>query len=150
MANDSTNVEAAPKIDLSDACFSIQIGDGVKRSLIRHFQQRLQGVLRRLGINPDDGALIKADVLEREAWRLADRAISDARLQIDDVLDSAIHLWPGRPAQAWLGEYLTQATSQAWREFLDDGLSFDTFLAVATDAPVAIEGCTATKQEGEP
>ena len=112
-----------PEIDCQDCSYSIEIGDGVRRSAIRHFTRFLDAQIAARGFNPHDGALFERDQIEAKAWVLADEALLTAKVEIADVIETAIQIEEGRQsAAALLTEYLPDVVAQIGRDFLDDPL----------------------------
>jgi hypothetical protein len=123
-----------PSIDTNDCSYSLRIGGGVKRSLIRHFTARLHEAIRDAGADPADAALIDQEVVDRHAWDLAENAIDAAMLDIYDYLDDVIHLnMVAAPER--LSECLEAVANNTWNEFAGDGLQLPLFLQLASDAP---------------
>jgi hypothetical protein len=123
-----------PSIDTSDCSYSLRIGGGVKRSLIRYFTARLHEAIRNASADPGDAALIDQAVVDRHAWDLAESAIDLAMLEIDDYLDDVIHL-NMMTAPMRLSGCLELIVTNTWNEFAGDGLQLPLFLQIASDAP---------------
>ena len=110
-----------PEIDCQDCSYSIEIGDGVRRSLIRHFTRFLDAQIAARGFNPHDGALFEREQIEARAWALADEAIQVAKALIDDFIGAVIQMRQGEQTAAdLLSENLPDVTAQVGRDFLDD------------------------------
>jgi len=75
-------------IDCTDCSLAIEIGDGVKRALVRHFAAFIAGQLAARGVStPAEGA---PDKIEGEAWRLAARVLREVRADIDGAVDETL------------------------------------------------------------
>lgn len=75
-------------IDCTDCYLAIEIGDGVKRSLIRHFAGFITGqlALREVAAQSDTAR----DKIDRDAWRLAARVLYEVEAEIDGALDETL------------------------------------------------------------
>jgi hypothetical protein len=75
-------------IDCTDCYLAIEIGDGVKRSLIRHFTGFITGqlTLREVAAQTDTAR----DKVDRDAWRLAARVLHEVEAEIDGALDETL------------------------------------------------------------
>jgi len=112
-----------PEIDYRDCNYSIDIGDAVKRSLIRHFIRFLDAKIAERGFDPHDEALFDRDQIEAKAWALADEALLVAKGLIDDIIESAIQIEQGRQsASELLAQYLPDVATETARNFLNDEL----------------------------
>ena len=60
-------------LDCSACWLTIDVGDSMKRSLIRHFIAFLKHELQKHGVELDD------DIIEGDAWELTDRFISEMK-----------------------------------------------------------------------
>ena len=75
-------------IDCTDCYLAIEIGAGVKRSLVRHFTGFITGqlALREVAAQTDAAR----DKVDRDAWRLAARVLYEVEAEIDGALDETL------------------------------------------------------------
>src|SRR6202000_352464 len=75
-------------IDCSDCYLTIEIGDGVKRALIRHFAGFIAAQLAtRDVVAKSDTA---HDKIDRASWRVAARALEEGGAEIEGALDETL------------------------------------------------------------
>jgi GGDEF domain-containing protein len=77
-------------IDCTDCSLAIEIGDGVKRALVRHFAAFIAGQLAIRGMGATVTAAGTPDKIDDEAWRLAARVLREVRADIDGALDETL------------------------------------------------------------
>lgn len=75
-------------IDCSDCYLAIEIGDGVKRALVRHFGGFIAERLAACGIAARTGAA--REKIDRDAWRLAARVLREVDTELDGALDETL------------------------------------------------------------
>lgn len=75
-------------IDCTDCYLAIEIGDGVKRALVRHFTGFIAGQLASRDIAIQSEAA--RDKIDRDAWRLAARVLREVEDEIDGALDETL------------------------------------------------------------
>lgn len=75
-------------IDCTDCYLAIEIGDGVKRSLVRHFARFIGERLAARGVAAGDDSA--QDRIEREVWRLATRVLADVQAELPGALDETL------------------------------------------------------------
>jgi len=107
------------KINCEDSRFVIEIGDGVRRSLIRHFVNYLVATIEKRGFNARDTVLFNQDVIEAEAWRLTNIVITRARLDLDDISDDLRS--SEKSASEIVAEEIDSAVSETELEYLGKG-----------------------------
>jgi hypothetical protein len=107
------------KINCEDCWFVIEIGDGVRRSLIKHFMKYLVATIEKRGFNARDPLLFNRDVIEAEAWRLTNIVITRARLGLDGVSDELRS--SERQASEIITEEIDSAVSELELEYLGKG-----------------------------
>jgi len=75
-------------IDCTDCYLAIEIGDGVKRALVRHFATFIAAQLaaRDMGMQAGEAP----EKIDAEAWRLAVRVLREVRSEIDGALDETL------------------------------------------------------------
>jgi hypothetical protein len=110
-------------IDCTDCSLAIEIGDGVKRELVRHFAAFIAGQLAARGMSTPataDGAL---DKIDGEAWRLAARVLREVRADIDGALDETLLApAPQQTVQDILAAAVEIAVGDVERDYLRDDL----------------------------
>ena len=75
-------------IDCTDCYLAIEIGDGMKRALVRHFTGFITFQLAaRDVVARTDAAIEKID---RDAWRLAARVLHEVEAEVDGALDETL------------------------------------------------------------
>jgi hypothetical protein len=77
-------------IDCTDCYLAIEIGDGVKRELVRHFAAFIAGQLAARRMSTPATAEGALDKIDSEAWRLAARVLRAVRSDIDGALDETL------------------------------------------------------------
>jgi hypothetical protein len=111
-------------ITSDDYRLNVELGDRVRRHLIRHFSVFLRTKIAEHGFTPDDPLLFDQDRIEAEAWRLAGRVIDEVQQRVADDLAEAEFagmLGDFDPAERIRERLAEQATEQE-REFLEDSL----------------------------
>jgi hypothetical protein len=105
------------RVDCTDCAFKLSIGEGVRRSLIRHIRAWLDEQVKACGLKADDPTLFNHDVIDAEAWMLADKLIAseEARFNLDRDY-AAFVLKSGASA----ADYLESRMDDALREILDE------------------------------
>lgn len=115
-------------IDCSDCYLSIEIGDGVKRALVRHFAGFIaaQFSARELACRGE----VVADKLDREAWRLAARVVAEVEAELVGALDETLLAPdPQKSAQETLALAVEAAVAAIEEHYLADTLlGFDALL----------------------
>jgi hypothetical protein len=107
------------RINCEDSRFLIEIGDGVRRSLIKHFMNYLVTTIEKRGLSARDPVLFNQDIIEGEAWRLTNIVISRARLDLDGISDDLRS--SERSASEIVAEEIESAVSETELEYLGDG-----------------------------
>jgi hypothetical protein len=108
-------------IDCTDCYLAIEIGDGVKRALVRHFARFIAARLAAGRIAVSDDAA--ADRIDREAWRLASRVLGEVGTELAGALDEMLLLPdPQRSAQELLAGVVAAAVDTVERHYLGDEL----------------------------
>lgn len=115
-------------IDCTDCFLAIEIGDGVKRALVRYFAGFIGAQLAAHDIAADDAVAI--DKLDREAWRLATKVLGEVEAELDGALDETLLAPdPQQSAQEILAGVVNAAVAAAQAHYLaDDLLGFDALL----------------------
>ena len=115
-------------IDCTDCFLAIEIGDGVKRALVRHFAGFIgeQLATREIAARGDAAS----DKLEREAWRLAAKVLGEVEAELEGALDETLLAPdPQQSAQDILAGVVHAAVAAAQERYLaDDLLGFDALL----------------------
>ncbi|HEY3917562.1 MAG TPA: hypothetical protein VGL83_07200 [Stellaceae bacterium] len=116
-------------IDCTDCFLAIEIGDGVKRALVRHFSRFIGARLAALELACRDDAA--ADKLDREAWRLAARVLSEVEAEIEGALDeNLLAPDPQKSAQEILANAVDASVAAIEQHYLADNLlGFDALCA---------------------
>jgi len=75
-------------IDCTDCSLAIEIGDGVKRALVRHFSTFIAGQLaaREVAAQTETAR----EKIDRDAWRLTARVLYEVEAEIDCALDETL------------------------------------------------------------
>ncbi len=109
-------------IDCSDCYLEIAIGDGVKRSLVRHFSRVIASRLRERGIDSTQTAFA-IDKVDQDAWRLAAKVLNEVAAELTGALDETLLAPdPQRNAQAILSHTVAAAASAAEHYYVTDDL----------------------------
>ncbi len=108
-------------IDCTDCYLAIEIGDGVKRALVRHFAGFINVRLTASGVSaPSETA---AEKIDRDAWRLAARVLNEVESEIDGALDETLLASdPQRTVQEILAAAVEAAVADAEQDYLGDAL----------------------------
>ncbi|HEY1507283.1 MAG TPA: hypothetical protein VGF92_23480 [Stellaceae bacterium] len=108
-------------IDCTDCYLAIEIGDGVKRALVRHFASFIASEFAARAINArTDAALEKID---RDAWRLAARTLNEVEAEIDSALDETLLAPdPQNSVQGLLAAAIEMAVDDTEHHYLADDL----------------------------
>jgi hypothetical protein len=106
-------------IDCTDCYLAIEIGDGVKRSLVRHFAGFITGqlALREVAAQTDAAR----DKVDRDAWRLAARVLYEVEAEVDGALDETLLAPdPEKTVQAILAAAVENAVKGIELHYLSD------------------------------
>jgi hypothetical protein len=116
-------------IDCTDCYLAIEIGDGVKRALVRHFAGFISARLAASRTAMRDEAV--AEKLDREAWRLASRVLGEVEAELAGALDETLLLPdPQRSAQEILAQVVEAAVEAIEQQYLGDAfLGYPALLA---------------------
>jgi hypothetical protein len=106
-------------IDCTDCYLSIEIGDGMKRALVRHFGRF---IAERLAARRIAAAGDRADEsIDREAWRLAGKVLGEVESDLDGALDeSLLTADPQKAAQEILAAVVAVSVAAVERDYLID------------------------------
>jgi hypothetical protein len=128
------------QIDCSDARYELKIGDGVRRSLIRHFRAFISQQISRRGFDADDPKSFKQDVLDAEAWRLADALIDVAEREFrGNEYGSLIGEAVASSAPKYLEAHLREVLPAAERKYVEDTIGGPgALIDSASGIPIAI------------
>ncbi|HVA15059.1 MAG TPA: hypothetical protein VNF99_17565 [Stellaceae bacterium] len=108
-------------IDCTDCYLAIEIGDGVKRALVRHFSRLIGERLAASDFAARDDAT--RDKLDRDAWRLATRVINDVEAELSGALDETLLLPdPQKSAQEILAMVVGAAAAAVEQKYFQDDL----------------------------
>ena len=116
-------------IDCTDCYLAVEIGDGVKRTLVRHFARFIAGHLAARGVtSPTEAAL---DKIDRDAWQLAARVLHEVETEIDSALDETLLAPdPQKTVQDILAAAVEIALAETEQHYLgDDRFGFARLLA---------------------
>jgi len=109
-------------IDCTDCYLAIEIGDGVKRALVRHFANFISAQAAVRGI-PASDETASAEKIDRDAWRLAARVLNQVESEIDGALDETLLAPdPQRTVQAILAAAIETAVGETEQDYLGDTL----------------------------
>jgi hypothetical protein len=75
-------------IDCTDCYLAIEIGDGVKRALVRHFTGFITNQLTARAVAAQTPAALER--IDRDAWRLAARVLYEVEAEVDGALDETL------------------------------------------------------------
>jgi hypothetical protein len=108
-------------IDCTDCYLAIAIGDGVKRALVRHFAGFIASQLAARDVaTRTETALEKID---RDAWRLAARVLSEVEAEVDGALDETLLAPdPQKTVQDILTAAIETAVAESEQHYLRDDL----------------------------
>jgi hypothetical protein len=111
-------------IDCTDCYLAIEIGDGVKRALVRHFAGFIAGTLAARGIAAGTEAALEK--IDGDAWRLAARVLREVDAEIDGALDeTTLAPDPQKSVEDMLAAAVEIAVAQTEQHYLgDDFLGF--------------------------
>ena len=107
-------------IDCSDCYLAIEIGDGVKRELVRYFSSFIAGRLGAL-----DAPITESGrgAIDRDAWRLAGAVLNDVGGELNGTLDEdLLKEDPQRGAQNILAAAIGAAVAAIEQRYLSDEL----------------------------
>lgn len=108
-------------IDCTDCYLAIEIGEGVKRALVRHFHRFIADRLDSRGI-----AIIgerRRDHIDRDAWRLATSVIGEVENELLGALDeSALGPDPQKVAQELLAAAVDATVAEVEQDYMEDRL----------------------------
>jgi hypothetical protein len=108
-------------IDCTDCYLAIQIGDGVRRALVRHFRHFITDRLEAHGIATRDER--RRDQVDRDAWRLAATVLSEAENELLGTLDeSLLNDDPQKGAQGILAAVVGASVAGIEQDYLADAL----------------------------
>jgi hypothetical protein len=108
-------------IDCSDCYLQIAIGDGVKRSLIRHFARFIAAQLRERRIEHSDAGA--EEKIYNDAWRLASRVLREVGPELEGAIDETLLTPdPAGSVQALLAAAIEAASGGAETHYLADDL----------------------------
>jgi hypothetical protein len=108
-------------IDCTDCYLAIEIGDGVKRALVRHFAGFITRQLAALEVAAKTEAALEK--IDRDAWRLAARVLSEVEAEIDGALDETLLAPdPQRTVQDILTAAIETAAGEIEQHYLRDDL----------------------------
>ena len=135
------------EIDHADCRFRIEIGDSIRRSLIRYFRGWIGEQLKA----SDAASLSTPEAIDKFAWRLSAGFIAEVEDQMQDSLPEAImmasrdgeYLDPSAIVAAYteeaLPDFLDEVTKAKSDEPLEKQLSiWSLFLDEISDAPLVI------------
>jgi hypothetical protein len=121
-------------IDCSDCYLAIEIGDGVKRALIGHFTRFIATRLEARRIAA--GSAPAHEQIDREAWRLAAKALGEVAVELDGALDeSRLAADPHKGAQDLLATVVETTVAAIEQDYLaDTPLGFEALAAAIASA----------------
>ena len=108
-------------IDCTDCYLSIEIGDGVRRALIAHFNAFLERELAARGATAADE--IARDRRDQEAWRLSAKVLSAAKDELAGALDETLLAPdPQKNIQVLLAGVVADIAAATEQHYRDDDL----------------------------
>jgi hypothetical protein len=106
-------------IDCTDCYLTIEIGDGVKRALVRHFTGFITGQLAARAVAAQTQAALER--IDRDAWRLASRVLYEVEAEVEGALDETLLAPdPQKTVQDILTAAVETAVQGIERHYLDD------------------------------
>jgi hypothetical protein len=126
------------RIDCADCTLALSIGEGVRRSLIRHFRTWLNEQINARGFKADDPRLFNQDAIDAEAWMLADKLIASEEGRLNfDLKYLAVLMTSGTSAADYLESRMDYALREIQDEYLDGGeaAKVATLIAFAVGEP---------------
>src|SRR5688500_995234 len=111
-------------ITSDDYHLGVDLNDGVRCRLIRHFTAFLKCKIAERGFTPDDPLLFDQDQIEDKAWWLMDRVIQEVQERVADELAdaaSAERFDLIDPAER-IREHIAEQVPVQEREYLEDPL----------------------------
>ena len=109
------------EIDCTDCYLAIEIGDGAKRALVRHFTGFITGQLASRDVSvQNEGA---RDKIDRDAWRLAARVLNEVEREIEGALDETLlSSDPQQTVQDILAAAVEASAAETELHYLQDDL----------------------------
>ena len=108
-------------IDCTDCYLAIEIGDGVKRALVRHFAGFIAGQLAARGMTTRAEAALEK--IDGEAWRLAARVLRAVGTEVEGALDETLLAPdPQKTVQDVLAAAVEIAVGDFEQHYLSDNL----------------------------
>lgn len=108
-------------IDCTDCYLGIEIGDGVKRALVRHFANFIAAQVAARHVAARTEATL--DKIDRDAWRLAARVLNEVEADIDGALDETLLAPdPQSTVQDILAATVETAVAETEQHYLRDDL----------------------------
>ena len=108
-------------IDCTDCYLTIEIGDRVKRALVRHFAGFIAGELAARDVTANAEA--SREKIDGDAWRLAARVLREVEAEIDGALDETLLASdPHKTAQDILATAVEVAVGESEQHYLGDEL----------------------------
>lgn len=108
-------------IDCTDCYLAIEIGDGVKRALVRHFTRFVGERLVARGLTAGNESA--QERLERESWRLAARVLAEVEAELPGALDETLLTRdPQQSAQEILSAVVGASVEAIEAHYLSDDL----------------------------
>lgn len=116
-------------IDCTDCYLAVEIGDGVKRALVRHFTHFIGGHIAARDVSAQTEAAL--DKIDRDAWRLTARVLHAVESEIDGALDETLLAPdPQKSVQDILAATIETAVAETEQHYLgDDRFGFARLLA---------------------
>ena len=108
-------------IDCTDCYLAIEIGDGVKRELVRHFTGFITFQLATRDVAAQIHAAIEK--IDRDAWRLAARVLHEVEAEVDGAFDETLLAPdPQKTVQAILPAAVETAVKGTELHYLSDAI----------------------------
>jgi hypothetical protein len=108
-------------IDCTDCYLAIEIGDGVKRALVRHFAGFIGDRLGARAMPARD--TVAADKIDRDAWRLAGKVVREVEAEVAGALDETLLAPdPQKSAQEILAAAVEASVAAIEQQYLADDL----------------------------
>src|SRR5579875_263236 len=106
-------------IDCTDCYLAIEIGDGVRRALVQHFNRFIADRLAAHGVAAPDER--RREHVDRDAWRLATMVLDEAENELVGALDEELlKADPQKGAQEILAAVIDASVIAIEQDYLDD------------------------------
>lgn len=110
------------KIDCMDCAYALAIGNGVRRSLIQHFCEWLNELIKTEEFRAEDSKLFSQNAIDAAAWWMTDRLIADEEHLFNSDSDYAARIiQSGVTASEYLEYRIEEVIEETKEHFLGHG-----------------------------